>query len=191
MSITFKRFHASARLSQETTAYDTDVLFLGKPIGTCRNDGHGGQGFFQASPGVDPNLLMAATQWARQQPYLERDGSPVIFQGGVLMVQGIDEYCDLLASETLNDKLEAAYVKRQLKANVLYTDPAKNNDLFQMRGKFDGATTVAQIQKRHPGAVVLNDLPFEEALKEYRDFGKRQAAAAKGIPASVTRKKTP
>lgn len=182
MTITFKRFHASARLSEETVAYDTDVLFDGKPIGSCRNEGRGGQGFFRAKADADPAVLEQAQAWACQQPYLEEDGSTATMDGKPLIVQSIDEYCDLLAERTLADKQEMAQVKRMLKKRAVFSDPARGGDIFSLQGVYTGERMKAAIEQRYPGAIVLNAIPIEQAIELFREQNRRarQQAATGG-----------
>lgn len=180
MALTFKRFHGSERLSQETTAYDTDVLFNGRPLGSCRNDGHGGEGFFRPLPGVEASVLEQASAWAKTQVYLEIDGSPSLDHlNRPMRMDGIAEYCDYLADRTMSEKRVLATVKRQLKKHALFTDPARGGDVFALKGAYAGDATKAAIEQRYPGAVVLNAVPLEQAVAAFQAQEVRQLQATR------------
>lgn len=170
MSITFKRFHASARLSEETVAYDTDVLFNGKPLGSCRNDGRGGEGYFHAHKDVPKETIEQANAWARSQHYRESDGSVALGpDGNPLTMGGIAEYCDYLAEETLVQQQYTAAVKRKLKKNAFFTDPARGGEIFALKNvSYSGPAMKDVIEKRYPGAVVLNALSVESAIEVFK-----------------------
>lgn len=169
MSITFKRFHASARLSEETVAYDTDVLFNGKPLGSCRNDGRGGEGYFHVHKDVPKETIEQAHAWARSQHYRESDGSVALGpDGNPLTMGGIAEYCDYLAEETLVQQQYTAAVKRKLKKNAFFTDPARGGEIFALKNAYSGPAMKDAIEKRYPGAVVLNALSVESAIEVFK-----------------------
>lgn len=181
MSITFKKFQGSAALSQETAAYDTTVLFNGKAIGTCRNDGNGGEGFFREDRTVDPALIKQAEAWARTQHYTELDGSVAKGpQGEPMFMGGIAEYCDYLAEETISHKQMVSRIRRQLKKGILISDPARNGDIFQLSGTYTEALKPA-IEKRYPGVTILNAVPIEQSvlLFKQQEVRLRKAQAAK------------
>lgn len=179
MTITFKRFSGNDRMSEETTCYTTDVLFEGKLIGSCRNDGRGGEGFFQRDPKVGPDLLDRAEQWVREQVYREEDGSPAMFDGKIMAMERIGEYCDYLACEVMNEKRVVAQVKRKLRTSTLFVDPARNNDIFAIKGPYKGQPMKQAIEQRYPGATVLNELPVEKVVSAFKAVWQREAQAAK------------
>lgn len=181
MSITFKKFQGSAALSQETAAYDTTVLFNGKVIGACRNDGNGGEGFFREDRTVDPALIKQAEAWARTQHYTELDGSVAKGPQGEPMFMGsVAEYCDYLAEETISHKQMVSQIKRQLKKSILISDPARDGDIFALKGTYTEALKPA-IEKRYPGVTILNAVPIEQAvlLFNQQEDRLRKAQAAK------------
>ena len=186
MSITFKRFHGSDRMSQETTCYDTDVLFDGQPLGHCRNDGNGGQGIFHTKAGVDAKLVERAEAWAKQQIYRELDGSAALMDGKPMTMDSIDEYCDYLASETMDEKRIVAQVKRHLKSKALFLDPARDNDIISLKGAYTGQAMKEAIEKRYPGAIILNELPLEQAVSAFKAQAVKDEARAGAEPPPAT-----
>lgn len=167
MSLTFRKFSASARLSQETTAYDTQVLFDKKLIGTCSNDGRGGMGHFWPEPGAGPDLVSRAEAWVNQQPVLDWDGTPIVRRGRTMYHQGIADYCDTLAAKTLADKQLRSSLQRLLKSKVVFTnEKAKGPGVFQINCPWTKEFE-PEFRKRHPDAIVLNELPFEAAMEAF------------------------
>lgn len=167
MSLTFRKFSASARLSQESTAYDTQVLFDGTPIGTCSNEGRGGMGHFRPAAGVDADRVQQAEEWARQQPVQEADGSPMVYEGRVVHHEGIADYCDSLADRTLEEARLRRTLKRLLKSKVVFTnEKAKGPGVFQINCPWTKEFE-PEFRKRYPDAIVLNELPFEAAMEAF------------------------
>lgn len=167
MAITFRKFAASARLSQETTAYDTQVLFDKKLIGTCSNDGRGGMGHFWPESGAEPDLVSRAEAWANQQPVLDWDGTPMARGGQTMYHQGIADYCDTLADKTLADKQLRSSLQRLLKTHVLFTcEDTKGPGVFQIKRPWTKELE-PHFRNKYPEAVVLNELPFGTAMKVF------------------------
>ena len=181
MTITFRKFTASARLSEETTAYDTQVLFEGKPIGTCRNEGRGGLGHFRPHPGVDPERVDRAQAWASAQPVIEENGQQMVLSGKPIFFDGIEDYCDSLADETLAHKQVSAQVKRLLKTHILFINPDDTPGVLQAKQVWRPELEAA-LRKRHPNAIILNAMPVDEAITAFRDEQARQLAHESGQP---------
>jgi len=177
--ITFKSFHSSERMSEETLAYDTKVFFEGKLLGTCSEHGTGGQGCFHADPKTDRGLVERARAWVTTQHYKEADGSASLnAEGGPMMFTSLEDYCDALAHDIHQRKLLTAQVKRQLKTKTLFTDPARPEGIFQIARPFTPALQVA-LEAKHPGCVVLNALPLEQVIERFHQDSVRQAMAEK------------
>ena len=188
MALTFRKFSANARLSEETTAYATDVLWKGKLLGHCRNDGRGGMGIFHRAEGVKPGAMEEALEWVKTQHYEEPDGSPSTHNGKILGFDHIEDYCDYLAGRQMAEKQLRQQAQRALKRHIVFEDPAAGPGLFQVNQVFHPAVVPALL-KRHPQAVILNTLPMEEAIEKFRaeairadKEAQRAWAAKKGGP---------
>lgn len=175
MPITFRKFTASARLSRETTAYDTQVLFEGKPIGHCQNDGWGGMGHFTPKAEADQDLVSLAEAWARSQPILEENGEQMVIRGKPAFFEGIGDYCDHLADETLEHRQISAQVKRLLKTHVLFTCPDREPGVLQIKQAWSPALEPL-LRQRHPKAIILNTMPVSEAIDAFKEEQLRQRA---------------
>ncbi len=178
MSITLKKLKSVSIPGQGTLAYDTDVLFDGKHIGRCSNRGDGGMGCFWAEKGVDQKIIDKATEWAKAQVFTDTDGTPILNHGKTMSFDYIDDYCDFLVEDTQNKKAEVSWTKRNLKNKTFFkkasTDPNQplEDGLFVLSKPFS-ADLKNQIVKKYPGAVILNELPLEEAVTHVRNHDAR------------------
>lgn len=186
MSIAFRSFTANARLSQETTAYDTKVMFQGKLLGTCRNDGRGGMGHFRQDDSTSPETMAAAEAWVKTQFYTEDDGTPLIIDGKAVSYDRIEDYCDALADQTLADRELATQCRRLLKKHVLLLDESTGPGILQINQPYQERLDAA-IKKRHPNAVILNTLPLEQVMKAFRDEDTRRRHQEQAQLATKTR----
>ena len=75
----------------------------------------------------------------------------------------IETHCGTL----LDDWLAARELRKTLRGCVLFTD-AVDGKLYQVRHRGALDRTVAALASAHPGATILNGLPFAEALTLYR-----------------------
>lgn len=190
MSITFKKFHASARLSEETVAYDTQVFFEGKKIGSCRNEGRGGEGHLMIERDVDQALVDRAEQWVKQQYYMDDDQIALDHNGLPMQFDRIAEYCDYLAEKTLADKQLKAYTQRTLKKYIVVKPLESPDDLLFYKGPYNDAKRNALISK-HPGAHILNDLPIEKSMELFLEEERRQRLRQQAAMSSPARPKGP
>jgi len=141
MKIELRRITYNARLSQETSAYAADVYVDGVKRGTTRNDGNGGADM------IHPYTLQQEIDvYAATLP-------PVTSQDGEFLQSAEIIFGDLLA-----DYLTRKDLKRQLAKKTLFVREGK---LYSMKMK--------GLRPKDAGtsAVVLNDLPFDEAVVVY------------------------
>lgn len=184
MAITFRKFTASVRLSQETTAYDTQVLFQGKLIGFCSNDGGGGMGRFCSTDKSDPELIQKAEEWACEQTIFEEDGRPMTHNGQIMKFQSLEDYCDSLASKTLADRQLRSSLQRLLKSNVLFvSEDAQKPGVLQIKRPWT-EDLAPHFRNRYPKAVVLNELPIQDAMRVYEEQERLMAAKDRNRPKS-------
>jgi hypothetical protein len=135
MKIELRRITYNARLSEETAAYAADIWIDGKKRGDVKNDGHGGMDMIHPY-----GLHQEIDAYAKTLP-------PVTSPYGEFPQSAETIFGDILA-----DHLTRKDLKRQLARKTLFVRGGK---LFSMKVK--GA-------KPNGDAVVLNDLPFDEAV---------------------------
>lgn len=170
MSITLKKLKSVSIPGRGGLAYDTEVLFDGKPIGRCSNRGDGGMGSFWANKDVDQTIVDKATEWAKSQVFTDTDGAPILNHGKTMSFDFIEDYCDFLVEDTHNKKAEVSWTKRNLKTKTLFKN---NEDALFIIPKVFSEGLKKEIDKKYPGAIILNELTLEEATTHVRNHEAR------------------
>lgn len=155
MNITLKRFQHYPRMSEETNAFNADILYEGVTVGTAENDGHGGCTFVHLN---DKGRGIPALVEASKLPELNEDSLTAIV--------------DNLVEKTIHSKWvekQRKKVEKQLATTVL----------FNRKGDKDGSFRTYKLTGKSPAEVmafakevagkpdvtrVLNLMPFEEAF---------------------------
>lgn len=168
--LTFQRFHTSARLSQETTAFDADVCWDGRLIGHARNDGGGGMAIFHRTEKATPADLAAAQAFAK-------DFVVDLGDGATSQCHCLEDYLDHLAGERALQDTQRAWLKRTMKAKTVYVF---GHEVYAIKLPFAGneARIRDNLAQKLPGAVVLNALPAAESEAKYFEALRAQAKAA-------------
>lgn len=156
MNITLKRFQHYPRMSEETNAFNADILYEGVTVGTAENDGHGGCTFVHLN---DKGRGIPALVEASKLPELNEDSLTAIV--------------DNLVEKTIHSKWvekQRKKVEKQLATTVL----------FNRKGDKDGSFRTYNLKGKSPAEVlafakevagkpdvtrVLNLMPFEEAFR--------------------------
>ena len=142
MKIELKNIKYAAFASEETSCYEATLWVDGKKIGTVSNDGHGGCDNFQG----DRAAYKAADDWCPT---------------------GIEDLCGLL----LEDHLIAKDMAKAMVSNALFCIPGRQGLFtrkYANKAKPD-QSLYDSVLGAHDGAVILNTLPREEALKIYKE----------------------
>jgi hypothetical protein len=137
MKLELRRVSYNARLSQETSAYAADIWVDGVKRGSVENDGRGGANLVR--PGSLADEIRA---YCKTLPPVEYDFGPLPMSEDILFGRLLDAW---LAERDL---------KKLLKKKMLFV---RDQKLYQ-------AGVTSQVPT---GVVVLNTLPFEEAVKLY------------------------
>jgi len=139
MKIELKNVSYNKKLSQETSAYAADIWLNGVKRGSVQNAGHGGPDMFY------PHTLGNEIEtYAKTLP-------PVEFHGSSL-----EQNADMVLGEILNTYLAAKDLQRILKTKTLFT--VASGKMYTIKGLAEPADAV----------LILNKMPFDEALKLYR-----------------------
>ena len=151
--VTLKKVSYSASLSEETSAFTADVYFDGKRIAYASNRGHGGPTDINAYEGQGPKVAEAEA-YAKTFPHT-----------GVIGGQAYD--FGMHSLESIVDDLLASYLtERDLKRLLKKTVGIVGTEVRVIKAPYSPETAAA-FRKQHPDVVLLNELPFEEALKRY------------------------
>lgn len=167
--VTLKAVKYSASLSQETAAFTADVIFDGKRIAHAHNNGCGGMTLVSPYDGKGSDVAEAERYVAQFQNICGKHD---------FGMHTLDSMVDSL----LDDYLIRRDLTKLLKSK---TAGVVGADIRAMRAPYSPAT-VAAFHKLHPGALILNAIPFEDALKVYKaENADRIAAAAQVAGGSV------
>lgn len=133
------------RLSEETPAFAADVFIDGKKAGEVRNNGCGGANFYHP-----PALLFALNGIALKEPALVAEWGEVPCDADTIIARLLDAF------------LIERDLRRLLKSKVVFVDDGKIWQTPRI-GTFPMLERMAK-EKAASGKVVLNLLPFPEAL---------------------------
>ena len=131
----------NARLSEETPAYKADVWIDGVKAGTTRNSGTGGANI------TEPHALGERLKAHAATLPKETDKHGTYKQTEESLINAA--FIQWLAARDLRRMMRSKFVM------------AEGGKIFTIKGDR------ALIAKRYPAAVVLNEIPFEQALVEY------------------------
>lgn len=155
LAITLKRFQHYPRMSEETTAFNADLVYEGVVVGTAKNDGHGGCTFIYLN---DKGRAIPSIVSANNLPEGNEDS--------------LTDIVDNLVEETIRSKWvdkQRKRVEKELREKVL----------FNRKGDKDGSFRTYNLKGKSPAEVllfakevagkpdvtrVLNLMPFEEAF---------------------------
>jgi hypothetical protein len=155
MKIELKNVKHFASMSEETECYNATLYIDGAKAGVVSNRGHGGPDDFHG----DRALFAQADEWCKAN-------LPRWSMGDETHETDLEMHC----GELLNEHLAAKELRRALKSKVLTSRPG-GTEVYQSSWKGVKAIEakhIAAVRKAHPDDIILNELPFEEALKIYR-----------------------
>jgi len=162
MELSMKSIKHSDWASQETYCYSANLYLDGKPFAMVSNDGVGGCDTVYPHPksqytsGKDwQNKLKEIEDYFKSLPNTDLgkyDWCP----------EGFGQTLETWCCDQVSDFLHKKDMQRVMRTKHLF----KTSDgLFEVRHE----VKVARIKRDHPDAVILNDLPIEEALSIYKE----------------------
>ena len=157
MKLELKRFKSYPRMSQETDAFNTDVVYEGVVVADAENDGHGGCTFVRLN---DKGRAFPEIVAAEKIPE---------FSDGEFNKDSLVQMVDALVEELLKAKWfekQRKRVAKQLAANILFNKDGDKDGIFRSC-KVGGRDLVAfakEIAERPDVYRVLNLMPFEAAF---------------------------
>lgn len=160
MKIELRKVKHVKALSEETACYTAEVYIDGELCATARNDGRGGNTFLRPYPGKR-ELLTKLDEYAASLPPVQTGMADPLDPTKKFSYK---RTADELVDKALHEHLDRQDMKRTLKRTIaFYHDGTVRT--FKKGHTFPRAQIDAQLAKQHPGAVVLNDLPEDEALR--------------------------
>lgn len=155
LAITLKRFKDYPRMSEETIAFNSDILYEGVTVGTAKNDGHGGCTFVRLN---DKGSAIPALVEASRLP----EGNP----------ESLTDIVDNLVENTIHDKWvekQRKKVEKELATKVLFNRKGDKDGSFRtynLKGKTPAEVLLfaKEVAGKPDVTRVLNLMPFEEAF---------------------------
>lgn len=162
MKIELKNVKYAAFNSEETHCFSATLFIDGVKAGTVRNEGHGGSDDFHPW-----ELEKRIDEYAKTLPPIDC----TTFGGQGTMSSS----ASILIGDLMNEWLVTRDLKRRIAKKMLFTKKGKDG-VFVVSFKAPQALDVivrdkgmlAAFAHRHQADIILNALPFEEALKIFR-----------------------
>ena len=149
MKLELKNIKHTAWASEETHCYQASLYVNGKPFATVSNDGHGGADRYCRHKCV----YSGRSEWCDPMHNIHAYFASLPKTDACdIFPDGIEQSLEMWCCDQVNDWLSARELKKKLKKSYVYHF-ADGAGMFAH--KLRPASTVA---------VVLNDLPFDEAL---------------------------
>ncbi len=145
MKIELRRFTHSERLSHETAAFAADVYVDGVKRGTAENEGQGGPNIIHPR-----ELAVEIDAYAKTLPPCEAYGTTLSYDA------------DFLMSTIVSNVLIEKDLKKLLKKKTVFITGGM---LYEMKAPHRPGA--------YENATILNDLPFADALKLYKEVTAR------------------
>lgn len=165
MKFELRKVHHMPSLSEETNAYSADLYVDGQLIAHVSNRGHGGCDDQHPAKGRTNADLQRVEEWIKANHPPRETGMKLPSGEMFLMDITLETICgELLESHLASKKLE-----RLLKRTVAYFDPDKKA-VYNFKGTLvaeQRAHAITDTLRKKPNAVILNNLPFDEALKVF------------------------
>lgn len=168
--IELRKVQHSKALSEETPAYAAQIWVDGKHFCDVKNQGHGGCDMHYARPGCinfNINAEVAALDAQIKATYEPMDVSYMYGDG---QKHFFDRDLQSLCHERLTDFESERELTRLLKRTIVFVDPS-SKQARSYTGKHvgtDRAHLCTETLRKHPGAVILNNLPLPDALAAYK-----------------------
>ena len=152
MKLELKNIKHSAWASEETHCYQASLYVDGKPVAIVSNDGHGGADRDYPHPKFKGDYRAQMRDVSRYFSGLRRtavtEWSP----------EGMEQCLEFWCADQVNDWLSARELKSKLRKEFLF-------QFADRVGVFAHKTRPSRAHK----AIILNDLPFDEALSIWKE----------------------
>ena len=175
MKIELKNFKYSEFMSQETYAFKTTVWVDGKRAFTAKNGGHGGSdSYFPVKGQNRSDMEKIHKQIADHHlpELLARTPIKGTEDNEWIKKLSDDAIVEIVIADLIKRKHYAKDMKKDLKKSILLKKPDfefVKGALEVMTFNGEGRKKIEQChinyaKRKHPDCLILNDLPFEEAL---------------------------
>lgn len=166
MNLQLKNIQYAAFASQETHCYSATLYLDGKPVAIVWNEGNGGcdsvRPVNEKSVGVFADAIKKITAYFESQPEKDTglengDGTPFMSK------DNIESWC----TRQVNHWLAVKELKKATKGHIVFTKSPDEPGVFSAKIKAgdNKDRMAAWVKSKYPAAVILNDLPVEEAIR--------------------------
>lgn len=157
IQIELKNIRLNERLSQETPCYSASLYADGVFIAEVGNEGHGGP---------DRVLRYAAGKGRADFDEVERrvkaEHPPIQFEGYDPLPTDLDVVCQTIVWDSAAERA----LRTKLRTYAVFAEGGRIKLLGGKR--WPVADSVAVVRKKYPTAPILNELPFDEALRLWK-----------------------
>ena len=147
MKLELKNIKHTAWASEETHCYQASLYVNGKPVAIVSNDGRGGTDRDYPHPKIEPHtyrfVMTEVHAYFKSLPNTPSEWNE----------DGMEQRLEFWCADQVNDWLSARELKSKLRKAFLF-------QFADRVGVFAHKTRPSRAHK----AVILNDLPFEDAL---------------------------
>ena len=146
MKLELKNIKHTSWASEETHCYQASLYVDGKPVAIVSNDGHGGADRDYSHPkfkGEYRDTMRKVNEYFKSLPNIPSEWFP----------EGMEQTLEFWCCDQVNDWLSERELKSKLKKVFLFQFADKV-------GVFSHKTRPSPAHK----AIILNDMPFEDAL---------------------------
>ena len=151
------------RGSEETPCYNATVYINGKKAIEISNDGRGGCDMQHQYDGFEHGIVQQANEWCKKKfgqrsfTFQSNDGEEVCTYDITL-----EQYCH----DELYKWLDTKLLKKDLKKQWLFVE---DGHLMGYKRKGTDEEFKQFFEKNHPNEKCLNFLPFDDALKMFKE----------------------
>lgn len=157
MKIEVKNVKHAAFASQETMCFTADLLVNGQKLGAVRNDGRGGANVFEVYGREVRALMDEADAYCKTLPGVQSEVGELHMD--------LEFYVTLLVSREVAKK----ELRNLMKTKIVIQKPMDPETYTcKLKSGFKPTEELCRkYQEQNLGVIVLNLLPFEEALNRY------------------------
>ena len=154
MKLELKNIKHTSWASEETHCYQASLYVDGKPVAIVSNDGHGGEDRYYDHP----KFKGGKSAWCDKMQEVHEYFKSLPNTPSEWFPEGMEQCLEFWCCDQVNDWLSARELKKKLKAGFLFQFADKV-------GVFAHKTRPSRAHK----AIILNDMPFDEALSIWKE----------------------
>jgi len=153
MKITIKNLKVAEFASIDSTCFECSVYIDGKRSFTAHNQGYGGCNDYHAVKGMDYSVIRDTEAYVKTLPALKFDDDELAMDLDLYISTLMTEYEQLRqAKKIMKDRM--CFANKGADGATYYGNSIKKFGYYQLK---------AHALKANPDAIILNDLPLDQA----------------------------